>query len=322
MISIIKNNFYRSLEMKNYMITVIIITTFTIMFSIYFTNKIEMKTNIALVSNSKTLSINSKYLNITRLSDKPKKSELMLNKYDAVVVDNGNGEFEIDTIKDAAFKDYLQQILKGKIHAAFTGEKRGVGSNILGFLLMFILIEGILLMRLFAEDREDNIFKRIMYSPVSVLSYIFAYLIFTFILIYMPTMFILILESNILKVNIGFSIIEYSYMLALISFLAASFSIFMNALIKKYDNCSSLSCSIIVFTSILSGSFYTMKNHNKIIDKLVELLPEKQYMIFLQNIEKGVSINNSIFQLVYIVLVALIFLAVASRSVISYRKNI
>jgi ABC-2 type transport system permease protein len=281
-----------------------------------------MKSNIALVSSSQLIHANSKYLNIEQVKEIPKKYELVLNKYDAVVIDKGNGKFHIETIKSENFKKSLEETLSGKKLSIYSeSEKRGNASNILGFLLMFILIEGIMLMRLFAEDRDDKIFERIMYSPISILSYVSAYLIFNFVLIYIPVMAILILEKVILKVDIGFSLSVYAYLLALISILSTGFGIFMNSIVDNYDNCSSLSCSIIVLTSILAGSFYSFKNDNYIFKALINILPQKQYITLVHGIEQGTSIVSQLFSLTYILLSALMFILIGSIVIMHHQRN-
>lgn len=254
------------------MITVFVITSVTILFSVYFTSKIEMKSNIALVSSSQVIHANSKYLNIEQVKEIPKKYELVLNKYDAVVIDKGNGKFHIETIKSENFKKSLEETLSGKKLSIYSeSEKRGNASNILGFLLMFILIEGIMLMRLFAEDRDDKIFERIMYSPISILS--------------------------------------------------TGFGIFMNSIVDNYDNCSSLSCSIIVLTSILAGSFYSFKNDNYIFKALINILPQKQYITLVHGIEQGTSIVSQLFSLTYILLSALMFILIGSIVIMHHQRN-
>ena len=98
-LTILKNNFFRSLARKNYIIIMLLITALSIFLAVYFTSKLEIKGNIAVVSNSGLLKINSKYFEEIDLDRAPPTSELVMNKYDAVVIDKGNGGYEIRTIK-------------------------------------------------------------------------------------------------------------------------------------------------------------------------------------------------------------------------------
>ncbi|MCS4473475.1 hypothetical protein JQ031_10145 [Clostridium botulinum] len=139
--TILKNNFYRIISKKSIIINTIIFVPLMIMAAVYFTDKMEIKGTIAVVSENKSVNLNTKYLKVKVLDKKPKMSELLLNKYDAVLEDKGNGKIQITTIKGDKFKNTIENYLKSPQNINKNidiGEKRGVGTNILGFLIMII----------------------------------------------------------------------------------------------------------------------------------------------------------------------------------------
>lgn len=109
--TILKNNFYRIISKKSIIINTIIFVPLMIMAAVYFTDKMEIKGTIAVVSENKSVNLNTKYLKVKVLDKKPKMSELLLNKYDAVLEDKGNGKIEITTIKGDKFKKHNKKII-------------------------------------------------------------------------------------------------------------------------------------------------------------------------------------------------------------------
>ncbi len=110
--SILKNNFYRVISKKSIIVTTIIFVPLMIISAVYFTGKMEIKGTIAVVSQNKSVNFNTKYLKVKMVDKKPKMSELLLNKYDAVLEDKGNGKIEITTIKGDKFKNTIENYLK------------------------------------------------------------------------------------------------------------------------------------------------------------------------------------------------------------------
>lgn len=313
MFKIIKNNMLRLKSEKNYVITVLVITVVTILLAVYFTSKFQVKGNIALVTTSNRFEIQSKYLNFEIMKRAPQKSDLVMGKYDAIVTDKGNGDFDVITYKGSDFKTAVETAVSSKGNAAFSGEEsRKVGTNILGYLTMFILIEGTIFMRFFSEDKVNSSLKRVLTSTLSMKSYLLGNCIFNFFMMYIPTFIVIFVEKEFLKVNIGFSYFQYSYLLAIITFFSTTFGFFMSSIIENSDDSMMMSNLIIILTSILAGSFYSFTNKNSIIEKIIIILPQKNYLQLLQGIENKNAISNYSGQLFYIFAISIIFFIIGS----------
>ena len=283
--AILKNNFYRVISKKSIIVTTIIFVPLMIMAAVYFTGKMEIKGTIAVVFENKSVNLNTKHLNVKMLDKRPNISELLLNKYDAVLEDKGNGKIQITTIKGEKFKNtiknYLKlpQNIKGNIDI---GEKRGVGTNILGFLIMIILVQSVGLMVLYPEDRDFKTFRRMLVSPVSEGKYLLAQGIFNFIIIYIPVFLAIVITKAVFNVNIGFSYGNLAILLSIITFLGTAFALFITSAIDDLESSLMLGSVIITLTSILSGSFYSFSDNNKILDMIVNILPQKSYLTLVK----------------------------------------
>ncbi len=317
-LSILKNNFYRSANKKNYIIVTLIITFLSIMLAVYFTSKLEIKGNIAVVSSSPDVNIGSGFLKVTVLDKIPPRSELVMNKYDAVVIDRG-GRYEIDTIKSDSFKNKLENVINHADASGFEGEaKRGPGANVLGYLTMFVLLQGLMFMTLYSDDKENKTFKRIGVSPVPIGCYLLAHGIFNFLFVYIPTFAVLVVCKEALKVNIGLGYVHYLLLLGILSMLSTAFALFMSSVMENADNCMTLGSTVVTLTSILAGSFYSFNSGNAMVKNLIGVLPQKSYLNLVQGIEQGKALGAFLPQLGY--MLALSILLFALGAVICKRK--
>lgn len=311
MLTILYNNFIRLLQEKAYIIVAILLTICSVTAAIVLTNKIEIKSNLAIVSTNSNIEFKpSKYFNITKLSSKPPKSGLIQNRYDAVITME-NGEFTIETMKNDEFKNMLYAALKSPgTFVQNTDTSRKIGTNIIGYMMMFLLMQGVLYGRLFAEDKEKHIIERIAMSPTNFTKYLLGNAIFIIMIIFVPS-FVIILAAKILGADIGFSLLQYAGLITVLSILSTAFGLFMNSLFCESDTPNMLGSSIVVLTSILTGSFYSFTKENTMFNKFLHILPQKDFMGFMDCLEKGTVSQNAELQLIYVVLLSLILLTFA-----------
>ena len=289
---IIINDFRRAAVNRGYIAVSLGITFAMILLAIFFTSRFEVKGNIALVTNSDSFTIQTKYFHVTRLAEEPPESQLVSNKYDAVVVDEGNGQYRIETIKNAEFAENLRQMLRNPDAyepAAADGKK--AGSSILGYLILFLLMQGLFFMTYFTQDKESGNFKRIVTSPVSAGSYFTAHVLFNVFMIAAPTMIVLAVCRELLRVDIGFSYLQYAGLVTVLALFSSIFALFISALIEKSDNVMTGAGTIVVLTSILSGSFGAMKTGSGTFNDVLKLLPQNSYLMLARGIEAGKGLS-------------------------------
>lgn len=132
----------------------------------------------------------------------------------------------------------------------------------------------------------------------------------------LPEYFLLI----ILKLcgwNIGFSLLQYAGLMAVLSFLGIAFALLLNTLIKKPDNANMLGNSVTMLTSVLAGSFYSLSKDNKVLDSITKVIPQKQFMDFTMSMQNGTA-SEHVGAMLYTIGFVLILLVL---SVVVLRKK-
>ena len=155
MLIIMKNNWRRLMQRRGYLVVSIILTVVCVAAAVAFSGNKIVKSNVAWVSldgTSSTMEPDS--YRIFHLDKIPKAYQLLIGRYDAIVIEKDGGT-EIRTYKNEKYKETLQRAVKD--HSIFYEEddgKRGVGTNVIGYVIMVLLMQGFLYGRLFADDIE------------------------------------------------------------------------------------------------------------------------------------------------------------------------
>lgn len=308
MINFIRNDFCRISTRKHYIVISALMTMISIVLAVYLTSNVQNKINIAVVTKGTASSFQSKYANVTLMDKKPEKYELVLNKYDGVIIDNGKGKYVAETIRSEDFRKMLETVIKNpKGFKPVAKEARGIGTNIIGYLLMFILIQSVLFMFLLGDDIELKQIERIVAAPISFVKYLLSHFIFNFFVVFLPAFFILVVLKGIFGCNIGFSLLQYASLLGVMVSSGIAFAMFINSLVKVADTANMMCASVVVLTTILAGSFYSFENGNKILEKGIWILPQKDFLSFVQGMESGKAISAILPQLLYVIVISLVF---------------
>lgn len=256
--------------------------------------------------SSEAAGVLEKYFRIETLDEVPPFSELMRNRYDAVILDNGNGHFDIVTVKSEQFRGQLEGMLTEP--ASFVSEmtpERGVGTTIVGYLIMFVLISGSTYMNFFTDDKAGGTFRRTATSPVGIRAYLAGQLLFNGLMLFVPVMGMLIVLKEVFGMDIGFSYGHYAILVGLLSGVATAFGFFLASLIENPDDGMAVASSVIIVTSLLGGSFFVFEHEDAVMRILTDLLPQTSLMDIAANLERGWSIGQIADPVVHVVAVAL-----------------
>ena len=283
MINIIKGILYRMISNKAYLIMPLVITPIVIAAAIYFSSSIIEKTNIGIMGEC-NINFNMDEINITRLKDKVPLSDLVKNKYAAVITFE-NGKAEVDTIKGNDFKSKLEKIANGENVTIKDGENRGVASNIIGYITMFTILLGVLLYKFFYDDKK-GIAKRIISANITYEQYVFSHFISVFIMIFVPTLVATILAKEVFNIDTKVTILEFVFIVFILSFLSSAFGLLMSSVAKEEESASMLGNMINIITTLLAGSFFTISNNN-LINILGNIMPQKHILDFTIALENG-----------------------------------
>ena len=101
-----------------------------------------------------------------------------------------------------------------------------------------------------------------------------------------PVFWLLWLQS-LIGIDIGFSLPVYAGLIGILALLSTAFALFLNSFFDVADTANMLGSAIIILTSILAGSFYSLSKEASLLDKFLLLLPQKDFINFVNALEKG-----------------------------------
>ncbi|MDR3644455.1 MAG: hypothetical protein P4M02_05210, partial [Clostridia bacterium] len=139
-LTVLKNNYLRTIPRVVPVIVMTAVTLASIMLAVYITGTQQVKGHIVLVSQSSAASLpkSSKDLEITVLAQKPPRSDLVKQKYDAYITIDAQGNYHMETLRNSDFQKMVLLLLKNpNVNVGGSKSDRGVGVNIIGFMMMF-----------------------------------------------------------------------------------------------------------------------------------------------------------------------------------------
>lgn len=317
-INLFKNNLSRTINQKATIIVAVIVVPLFILVAVLFSAKVQMRSHIALVTEHAQNIPQNDMVKFDIMKKKPAISKLLLGKYAAIVEEKSDGTYKVTTIKNKADKKTIEDFFKnGKIEGNQNkSAQRGTGTNILGFILMIILMQGVALTNIFPQDRILKTFRRVLTAPVSEGQYLFVLGIFTFLCIYIPTYLAIAITKVCFGVEIGFNLFMLAILIGILSALSTALALFFSSVLE--NEISLAATAVYVITCVLGGCFYSFTENNKVLDAICSVLPQKAYLTLSQGIENGKGMLELKGQLIYLLIwiVALWFLG----STITKRK--
>lgn len=311
MIAILKNNITRLQSQRASLWVMVILMIMASAVAIVVSSQPKVVAHVAFVGEVEKQEEAISELSFTSVDAIVPMSEIMLGNYDAVVYKD-QGRYVVSQYKNEDTAHLVDALLNQKpIDQAKLPTNRGLGVTMLGFILMFLLMQSSFFMRMFADDKEQGQLARVMTSPVSIYQYLLANCSFCFGLLYGSLMLIFSFVKYGLQLDIGFSFVEYSLLFALICLFATAFSLAMNALIKNADSANMISSAIVVLTSILGGAFYAFQPQSAMLNRLVEALPQHAILAIAQNLEQGSDMFLHSFDILYVIIWVLGFFGIA-----------
>jgi len=303
MISVFINDIYRMKQEKARIILTFVMIGAAIAAAVFFASRPYSAGNIALAAEDGANTISSEILNITVLDEEPPFSELVRNRYDAVITADRDGHYEITTIKSESFKQELEQILtQSGEQEDYSGSGRGMAATILGYMTMFIMMLGVSMMFLFSDDKEKKQIERVAAAPISFSGYLAAHGIFIFGTIYLPSLIWLSIAAVIPGIDLGLPLWQYGLLLALICGVSVAFSLFLNSLIHGTDSANMTGSALTVLTSILAGGFYAFEEGNKILETVIRILPQKAFFTVVETVEANQHLGECLPSLLFIII--------------------
>lgn len=310
MIAMFRNDWARTWQNKARLFVMLGLILISILLAVFVSGKGNFSTKIGLIGGSEQ-EIVSDMVKIDRLSQEPEASALALGTYDAIV-DMRSGTPVITTFKGEEYKKELMKYFKNPQSIRDNQKNEGgIGSKIIGYMLMFVLMSSVTNMLLFSEDKEKHIMERIITTPVSFFKLFANYSLFSWLLLFIPNSLILASISLLGFTDIGFSVSNYFILIGLIACFGVSFAICNASFFQVADTATMLGSMIMMITTILSGSFFSLDNGNKFFNHLIHWLPQKQFLELVKNIEAGQSYGDNFQRVLYLIGISAVLMIVA-----------
>jgi ABC-2 type transport system permease protein len=312
--TVLANDYRRTVSRLSGTIIMTIVMLVMILLAVYITGLQQIRGHIAYITGgtAAVAPVLPAYLEITAVKEQPPRSDLYKQKYDAFVTTDASGKIHIETLRNAKFKEMIASALTHQPDAVgYAGdntERRKTGVNIIGFLLMFLLMQAFSNLFVFADDKEQGQLVRITSTPASSGLYLAAHCVYSLSLI-TPAWFLLAV-LHLCGINIGFTLPEYALLIIVIGVSGIAYALLLNTFIKKPDNANMLGNATIMLASLLSGSFYAAPPEHSFFSILVRIMPQKAVMDFSRALAEGTALQHTGY-ILYILCLALAMLAVS-----------
>ncbi|KAA9298515.1 MULTISPECIES: ABC transporter permease [Aerococcus] len=267
---ILTNNFNRLLKGKTYLFITTVIVFITLAGSAFVVTMDAPTLQIGVDQTaSDLLTMKNDDLSVEEISeDHPAYTKLITGDYDAYITKE-EGKYQVTTVRNAELADDLSQLLnEGQLSS-----EPDPGNNhfkvILTVLAMSSMILSLILYRFYFDDRR-GIDKRIYSSGLSVLSYLFQQVLFTFLLLFT----ISALACCSLFPLFGLDLSSRFFLgLFLLELFAANFGMFLSTLTKKNQGALLVGTMLSVLTTLLSGALLAVKEES-LQEKIQPLFPQ------------------------------------------------
>lgn len=295
MLKLIKFLVYRIKNNKSFLITYLILMPIVIGIAVYFTNNISYNLQIGIVGTVDT--VKNDEIQYIYLDSIPATSELVLNRYDAIIIQKDN-DLEVISTKGEEFDQALLLLVSGEITTLQdSNNQRGAASNILGFLMMVILLLGVQMYKFYFDER-NGINKRIMSTSTHYAQYMLSHFVVVFSFLFIPALVVICGIVLALNISLMMAMWQFILVLFLLCFFATSFGLWINSLAKTQEESMMFGNMFAIVGSIISGGFVQVTN-NQIFTNIIQIFPQRQIMSLLEALENQTALP--LFGIVYVI---------------------
>lgn len=329
MISLLNNKFDRIMQKKAIVFVAIVLMPLMIIFAIFMSRSSGIQETIGYAgAEAESLPVSEQFT-VVPVSETPALSQMADGTYAAVVSKDRIGNYIVTSLKNNKDIDAIQTLfITGKLPADYVGEdvkheERGIGTNILGFITMLVIIQCAAITGLYPEDRNLGMLRRILMTSANTGSYLAAQLVFTFTSVYVPTYAAILLAKLCLGLELRYSLGEMALLLMILTLLATTFSLFISTVLNRNINLTTSGISIVTCT--LAGCFVSLPSSgSKLLIAIESILPQSAYMVMVHGIEFGGHFMDYSRELLYILTCTGLFFVVAialSRTKCNHSPN-
>lgn len=306
MLKHIKLIIYRIKNNKAFLITYLVLIPLILAMAVYFTNSISYNIQIGVVGNMKIAE--SDKIDYVYLDTLPTTSELVLNQYDAILIQERQ-DIEVISTKGEEYNQAVKLLINGQIESLTnTANQRGTASNILGFLMMIISLLGVQLFKYYFDERS-GINKRILGTSIHCYQYLVSHFIVVFGFLFIPAAVVICSVIYIFNIVLSIAMWKFLLVLLLLCFFASVFGLIVNVLSRTLEESMMFGNMFAIIGAIVSGAFVKVTD-NQVFNTIIQIFPQKQIMSLLEMLENNIDISYGGLFYVMILTIVLIGLAI------------
>lgn len=306
MLKHIKLIIYRIKNNKAFLITYLVLIPLILAMAVYFTNSISYNMQIGVVGNMKIAE--SDKIDYVYLDTLPTTSELVLNQYDAILI-QARQDIEVISTKGEKYNQAVKLLINGQIESLTnTANQRGIASNILGFLMMIISLLGVQLFKYYFDERS-GINKRILGTSIHCYQYLVSHFIVVFGFLFIPAAVVICSVIYIFNIVLSIAMWKFLLVLLLLCFFASVFGLIVNVLSRTLEESMMFGNMFAIIGAIVSGAFVKVTD-NQVFNTIIQIFPQKQIMSLLEMLENNIDISYGGLFYVMILTIVLIGLAI------------
>lgn len=164
------------------------------------------------------------------------------------------------------------------IRPAARATARGLPSLIMGWLVINILFLGIISVLLLMQDREWKLTARVAAVVPGLEKYLASYGVYVFAVCFLPAFVLIVGQGVVMGTGLGLAVGQWALLLGVTALLATSFAVLMAVLSTDEDQGATMAQMIVIFSSLLSGSFIATADQGPVLRFCAAAMPQKLVM--------------------------------------------
>lgn len=307
-VALIINNIRRIKNNKISLIITFLIIPISIGFACFTASKDLVSGKVAIIGSDKEYIdyLVSQKINYDELNAPPSNSDIIEGKYiGAIYLPISEGKYINYRGQDN--ERILEKLLSKESIAS--SSNRNALTLIYGYVALFVIIQAVLNMKLYTQNRELGILKRICSTGTSFSNYIICEVIYNFLMIFIPTIFSIYIFKLIFNVKFNASYIEIILLTALITILAISIALFICTVIRDSDSAIMTGNIVALFTTILSGAFMPI-NCGGLIQMTSDIMPQKIFLDIVSSIGENSNLLYDKFLIILSISIVLVIFSI------------
>lgn len=239
------------------------------------------------------------------------------------IENNTNNLINLAKINDYNFDKYKESVINKEDYIIKVTNENLKGENIdystaqgiIGYMVMFALYRAMSGTALINEDKEQNVYTRVLASSIKTWQYYVANIIsVTILLIFLFGLSVLGIKF-IVDVNLGISTLNLFIILSIVAVVSVSIGTFCNTVTEDRDLSSILSNILTISFLFLGGCFIPIDYLPDIINKISYFTPIRWVMESISNIQNGANISVILMNIGILILFIILFFITAIYSI-------